>query len=131
MILCAAFTGPPGWSCLAKMKVNPQSAFPCPPLPDEMVPRARHKVEFGADTPAFMLQVRRLHTEVLRVLGMVGDPVQQPVVALITAGHLQGDHIMASESHQPKLGPFTGKCQGCAHPDKAKPSPKVWVVFQG
>jgi len=102
----------------------------CPRLPDEMVPRAGDKVELGADAPAFMLQVRRLDAEVLRVLGVVGDPVQQPVVALILAGHLQGDHVMTPESHQPELGPFPGQRQGCAHPDKAKPSPKVRVVLQ-
>lgn len=56
-ILSAASTGPPGWSLLAKMRYNPQTAFPHPPLPDEMVPRAGDKVELGADAAAFMLQV--------------------------------------------------------------------------
>lgn len=95
-----------------------------------MIPKAGDKVELGADTPTFMLQVRRLNTEVLRVLGVVGDPIQQPLVALILAGHLQGDHVVAPESHQSKLGPLTGCCQDCAHPNEAKPSPEIWVVLQ-
>lgn len=72
-------------------------------LPDYVVARTGVEVKLCVYPSTLVLHVRGLHTQVLRVLGVLGDPAQQPVVALVPTGHLQGDHVVPPEEDHPKL----------------------------
>lgn len=66
----------------------------------------------------------------LSVPGMLGDPTEEPVVALVPARNLQGDHVIPPEEDHSHLGTFPCHCQSCAHSDESEPSAKVRVVLQ-
>lgn len=95
-----------------------------------MVPGARVEVKLRVNPSALMGQVGGLHAQVLGVLGVFGDPAQQPVVALILAGDLQSDHVVPAEEDHPNLGAFSGHRHGCPNPHQSEPSPEVRVVLQ-
>lgn len=88
------------------------------------------EVELRVDPSALVGHVGGFHAEVLRVGGVLGDPAQQPVVALVPARNLQGDHVVPSEEHHAHLGSLSGHGQRCPDPDQSEPSTKVRVVLQ-
>lgn len=88
------------------------------------------EVELGLNASAFVRHVGRLHAQVLGSSGVLGDPTQEPVVALVLAGHLQGDHVVPAEKHHPHLGSFPGQRQGGSDAHQSKASPEVRVVLQ-
>lgn len=81
-----------------------------------MVPSARMKIKLCVDPAALMCLVGGLHAQVLGVLSVFCDPAQQPVVALILTGDLQGDHTVPAKENHPHLGSFSGHCQSCTDP---------------
>lgn len=95
-----------------------------------MVARARVEIKLRVNSSTLMCQVGGLHAQVLSVSGVLGDPAQQPVIALVPARDLQSDHVVPAEKDHPHLGTFPGYCQGCPNTNQSKASPKVWVVFQ-
>lgn len=99
-------------------------------IPDDVVARARVKVKLRVNPSALVRQVGGLHAQVLRVFGVLGDPAQQPVVALVPAGHLQSDHVVPAEEDHPHLSPFPGKRQSCPDPDQSEAGSEVRVVLQ-
>lgn len=88
------------------------------------------EVKLCVNSSTLVCQVGGLHTQVLSVPGMLGDPAQQPVVALIPARNLQSDHVVPTEEHHSNLGTFPGYCQSCTNSNESKTSPKIWVVLQ-
>ena len=57
----------------------------------------------GDPASLYLLELS-LHTEVLGLLGpLEGDPLQQPLVGLVSARHLQRCHIVPPEHYQPQL----------------------------
>lgn len=88
------------------------------------------EVKLRVDPSTLMCQVGGLHAQVLSVPGVLCDPAQQPVVALIPAGDLQSDHVVPAEEDHSHLGTFLGHCQRCPNPNQSKPGPEVWVVLQ-
>lgn len=88
------------------------------------------EVKLCVNPPTLVSQVGGLHAQVLGVPGVLGDPTQQPVVALIPAGDLQCDHVVPAEEDHPHLGSFPGQGQRCPDPYQAKSSPEVRVVLQ-
>ena len=75
------------------------------------------EVKLRVNPSTLVCQVGRLHAQVLSVLGVFGDPAQQPVVALVPAGDLQGNHVVPAEEDHSHLGPFLGHCQCCPNPN--------------
>lgn len=108
----------------------PQTSKKTRPLPDDMIPWAGEEVKLGMDTSTLVLQVGGLHTQVLCVLGMLCDPAQKPLVALVLAGHLQGDHVVPAEGDHPQLGTLPGYGHRRAQPHQPEASSKVGVVLQ-
>lgn len=66
----------------------------------------------------------------LSVPGMLGDPTEEPVVALVPAWDLQSDHVMPSEEDHSHLSAFPCHSQGRADSNESKSSTKVRVVLQ-
>lgn len=95
-----------------------------------MVPRARVEVELRVNPSTLVSLVGGLHAEVLRVPGVLCDPAQQPVVALIPAGNLQGDHVIPAEEDHPHLGSLSGHGQRGPDPNQSKTGAEVRVVLQ-
>lgn len=81
--------------------------------PDDVVPRAWVEVKLCVNPSTLMCQVGGFHAQVLSVPGVLGDPTQEPVVALIPAGDLQSDHVVPAEEDHSHLGTFPGYCQCC------------------
>lgn len=95
-----------------------------------MVSRARVEIKLSLDPSTLVRQVGGLHTEMLSMLGVFGDPAQQPVVALVPAWYLQGDHVMSAEENSPHLGAFPGQCQCGPNANQTKTGAEVRVVLQ-
>lgn len=95
-----------------------------------MVARAWVKIKLCVNPSTLMCQVGGLYAQVLSVPGVLGDPAQQPVVALVPAGDLQSDHVVPAEKDHPHLGTFPGYSQGCPNTNQSKASAKVRVVLQ-
>lgn len=66
----------------------------------------------------------------LSVPGMLGDPTEEPVVALVPARDLQSDHVMPSEEDHSHLSTFPCHSQSRANSNESKSSAEVWVVLQ-
>lgn len=88
------------------------------------------EVKLRVDSSTLVRQVGGLHTEVLSVPRVLGDPAQEPVVALVPAWDLKGDHVMPSEENHSHLGTFPRHCQSRANSNEAESSAEVWVVLQ-
>ena len=58
-------------------------------------------------------------------------PLQEPLVALVLARHLQSDHAEPSERHYPVLTAGTEHGQAGPDPHQPEPCSKVRVVLQG
>lgn len=95
-----------------------------------MVSGAGMEVKLCVNPSTLMSQVRGLNTQVLSVFGVPGDPAQEPVVALISAGDFQGDHIVPAEEDHPHLSTFPGQRQRGPNANQTKSSPKIRVVLQ-
>lgn len=88
------------------------------------------EVELCVDPSTLVSLVGGLHAQVLGVPGVLRDPAQQPGVALIPAGNLQGDHVVPTEEDHPHLGSLSGHGQRGPDPNQSEPSTKVRVVLQ-
>lgn len=69
------------------------------------------EVKLCVNASTLMSQVRGLNTQVLSVSGVLGDPAQEPVVALIPAGDFQSYHVVPAEEDHSHLGTFPGHGQ--------------------
>lgn len=80
-------------------------------LPNDVVSRAWMEVKLCVNPSTLMSQVRGLNTQVLSVFSVLGDPAQEPVVALISAGDLQSYHVVPAEEDHSHLSTFSGQGQ--------------------
>ena len=92
--------------------------------------RTWNKVESSLDTAVLQLLEVGLCTEVLCLAPMNCYPLQQPVVALVFAGNLQGDHAKPSERHDAILAACTKESQAGSHPNQSEAGSEVRVVFE-
>lgn len=95
-----------------------------------MGPRAWNKVESRPYTASLELLKAGLGAEVLRLRRVCRDPLQQPAVALVLAGNLQGDHTVTSKCHHPELTAFAQECETSSHADQPEPRTEVGIVSQ-
>lgn len=98
--------------------------------PYDVVPGAGMEVKLRVNSSALVRQIGGLHTQMLSVPGMLGDPAEEPVVALVPAWHLQSDHVMPSEEDHSHLGTFPCHSQSRADSNESKSSTEVRVVLQ-
>ena len=94
-------------------------------------PGARHEVELGLDAAILQLLIRRLRAQVLPAVDVGRYPLQQPQVALVSAGYLQRHHATAPKSYHRKLAGLSKEGETCSHADEPEPRPEVRVILEG
>jgi hypothetical protein len=90
-----------------------------------------YKVESGPHAAVLQLLEAGLGAQMLGLAPVRCYPLQEPLVALVLARHLQSDHAEPSERHYPVLTAGTEHGQAGPDPHQPEPCSKVRVVLQG
>ena len=109
---------------------RPLNADPRVPESEEVRAHARDEVVAGLHLPRLRLLEARLHAQMLLLGPSRRDPLQQPLVALVPAGHLQRHHAVTSERDHAELGRLPEQGRARPQAEQAEPRPEVRVVRQ-
>lgn len=114
-----------------RLFARPFNFYPRIPKAHNMRANAGYELVLGAHVAGVALLERRLHAQMLCISSTaLCDPLQQPLVGLVSARHLQRYHVVAAQQNNGSLQAATSQCSSCANGEQTKAGSEEIVVGQ-